>query len=198
MEKNCPKCNIIKSVDDFYKSKNAKDGRYNICKICELERKKIYYQENKEKRYAYERNKYHSDETVRIKKILRSRLNMALTSKGVKKCKSIIELSACNLDFFKKWIQYQYEEITNNEINWDDFKKNYHIDHLIPCSSFNLTDIEEQKKCFHWKNIQILTKNDNLKKSNLIISQELIDKHNLKIIQFTKNMATEKNFVLNK
>jgi hypothetical protein len=187
MEKNCPKCNIIKSVDDFYKCKNAKDGRYNICKICELERKKIYYQENKEKRYAYERNKYHSDETVRIKKLLRRRFLAALKTQSTEKCKSIIELSGCDLDFFKKWIEYQYKLITNTEtIDWEDFKQNYHIDHLIPCSSFNLTDIEEQKKCFHWKNIQILTKENNLKKSNTIISQELIDKHNKKINNFLK------------
>jgi hypothetical protein len=198
MEKNCPKCNTIKPIDNFYKCKSSKDGIYNICKNCELERKKIYYQENKEKIYEYERKKYHSDETVRIKKLLRRRFLASLKAQSTEKCKSIIELSDCNLDFFKKWIEYQYKEITNNEINWEDFKKNYHMDHLLPCSSFDLTNIEEQKKCFHWKNIQILTKENNLKKSNIIISQELIDEHNLKINNFLKIMSTEKNSLLNK
>lgn len=44
----------------------------------------------------------------------------------------------------------------------------YHIDHIIPCSSFDLTDPEEQKKCFHWTNLQILSAFDNMSKSDNI------------------------------
>jgi len=185
MEKICSKCKIIKPLDNYHKDKSKKDEKAHICKKCELERKKLYYQDNKDKRHEYERLRYHTNEEVRIKKILRSRFIIALNSKGVKKCNSIIELSECELDFFKQWLEYQYKILTNKEIiDWNDFKKNYHIDHVIPCDSFDLNDIEEQKKCFNWKNIQILTKEDNLKKSNTLISKELIDKHNTKIKDF--------------
>lgn len=187
MEKKCNKCNNIKLITEFYKDKSKKDGHETICKTCILAKKKIYYQENKDKRHEYERKRYHENEEVRIKKLLRRRFSMALTSKGVKKCKSIIELSGCELDFLKNWIEYQYKILTKKEIiDWKDFKENYHMDHIIPCDSFDLSNIEEQKKCFYWKNIQILTKEDNLKKSNLIISKELIDKHNKNIENFLK------------
>ena len=184
-EKICSNCNVLKNLEDYHKDKSKKDGFRNQCKKCELEKKVIYYQENKDKRHEYEKNKYHSNEEVRIKKLLRTRFLLGLKNKSSEKCGSILDICSCDLDFFKKWIEYQYKLLTNNEtIDWNDFKKNYHMDHLLPCSSFDLTNIEEQKKCFHWKNIQILTKENNLKKSNSIISQELIDEHNLKVNNF--------------
>ena len=47
----------------------------------------------------------------------------------------------------------------------DDF----HVDHIKPCSSFNLEDPEEQKKCFHYKNLQPLWAKDNLAKGASVI-----------------------------
>ena len=39
-----------------------------------------------------------------------------------------------------------------------------HIDHIRPCSSFNLTKEDEIEKCFHYKNMQPLWAKDNLTK----------------------------------
>jgi hypothetical protein len=45
-------------------------------------------------------------------------------------------------------------------------KDKWHIDHIIPCSAFNLTDIEQQQKCFNYKNLQPLWQEENFRKGN--------------------------------
>lgn len=37
----------------------------------------------------------------------------------------------------------------------------YEIDHIRPCSDFDLTDYKEIQKCFHWSNLQILDRTRN-------------------------------------
>lgn len=39
-----------------------------------------------------------------------------------------------------------------------------HLDHKRPCSSFELSNLEQQKQCFHYTNLQPLFVLDNLKK----------------------------------
>ena len=52
-------------------------------------------------------------------------------------------------------------------MSWENQGKNgWHIDHKKPCSKFDLSKPEEQKKCFHFTNLQPLWWEDNLKKSD--------------------------------
>ena len=54
-------------------------------------------------------------------------------------------------------------------MTWENFMKGeIHIDHIRPCSSFNLSDTEEQRKCFNYKNLQPLWAVDNLRKADKI------------------------------
>lgn len=52
---------------------------------------------------------------------------------------------------------------------WSNYGSYWHVDHIIPCSSFDLTNPEEQKKCFHFTNLQPLTAVDNMRKSSKIV-----------------------------
>jgi hypothetical protein len=59
-------------------------------------------------------------------------------------------------------------------MNWDNYgetkdksKKNaWHIDHIIPCAAFNMTDPIHQKACFHYTNLQPLWWHENIRKLN--------------------------------
>ena len=44
--------------------------------------------------------------------------------------------------------------------------KNYHVDHIIPLSKFDLNNPEEVKKAFDKNNLQWLTAKENRKKSD--------------------------------
>jgi hypothetical protein len=50
-------------------------------------------------------------------------------------------------------------------MNWEN-QGEWHIDHILPCASFDLTKEEEQRKCFHYTNLQPLWAKDNMIKGS--------------------------------
>ena len=52
-------------------------------------------------------------------------------------------------------------------MNWGNYGK-WHIDHLRPCASFDLTDQLEAEQCFHYSNLRPLWSSDNLAKSSMM------------------------------
>ena len=154
---------------DEYKKK-MRDYYINNKEELKLSSKK-YYSNNKDKVKLYpsqtreawrERQKERLlDPHERILSRLRSRIYYALNGK----CKSnkTEVLIGCTVDFFLDYIksklvdQMTWEEVLSGKI---------HIDHIRPCSSFNLESEEQQKLCFHYTNLQPLWSEDNLKKSD--------------------------------
>ena len=48
-------------------------------------------------------------------------------------------------------------------MNWDNYGV-WHLDHIIPCARFDLSDPEQQKICFHYTNLQPMWGEDNMRK----------------------------------
>ena len=127
------------------------------------QQRKEYYQKNREeiiqKQMEYEKQRYHSDLNYRITECLRSRLWNALNGKT--KSASTMELLGCTVEFLKEYLASQFQE----GMSWDNYSfEVWHIDHIRPCSSFDLTDPEQQKQCFHYTNLQPLWAKDNISK----------------------------------
>jgi hypothetical protein len=105
---------------------------------------------------------------------MRSRLWQAFKKCGLTKNERTIKLVGCNPKFLKKHIEKQFD----SDMTWNNYGKNgWHIDHIKPCVSFNLLNYEEQKKCFHYTNLQPLWARDNLSK-NSFLGNILIRKEN--------------------
>ena len=73
-----------------------------------------------------------------------------------------LNLLGCDGEFLKTYLE-------STKVEGKDYT-NAHIDHIIPCSSFDFSDEEQQRKCFHYTNLQLLPAEENLKKSNTILT----------------------------
>jgi len=51
-------------------------------------------------------------------------------------------------------------------MSWDNHGLVWHLDHVRPCASFDLTDPEQQRICFRWDNFQPLFAKENLQKGS--------------------------------
>lgn len=129
------------------------------------ERHKRNYQKLEVKERIRERHKIRKESDVNylIKRRLRFRLRNIVKSLGNNKYKQIssLELLGCEMDFFKAYLEEKFTE----GMCWERLSE-IHIDHIKPCSKFDLTKIEEQKICFHYTNLQPLWEEDNLKKNS--------------------------------
>ena len=92
---------------------------------------------------------------------LRSRMHQALNGKC--KADTTKALLGCTYEEARAHIEAQFTE----GMSWDKMGLHgIHIDHIRPCASFDLSDPEQQRECFHYTNLQPLWAEDNLKKSD--------------------------------
>lgn len=119
--------------------------------------------EYKEKRRIYIRERYHSDPSYKISKILRARLRDCINKES--KRSSALNLLGTSVIEFKAYLESMFLE----GMTWENHGKVWHIDHIIPISFFDLTDLTEQKLAFHWGNLQPLFIKENLEKNDNIL-----------------------------
>ncbi len=116
-----------------------------------------YYKKNKDKIVAYgsdwERKMKIESENFAIRKALRSRLKQAF--KNYSKFGKTNTSDKYGVD---------YDAIIEHLKPFPKDRSLYHIDHILPCCSFDLTDLEQVKKCFTPENHQWLLIKDNLQK----------------------------------
>lgn len=150
-----------------------------------LQQKREWYHRHREERLDYNKKyiknnirkvreskrirchkKYHTDIKYRLLCSLRTRIGKVLN--GTNKSASTLKLLGCSLSDFRNYYESKFTKgmtwakVMNGEI---------HCDHISPCASFDLTKASEQKKCFHYTNLQPLWALDNLQKGSKILQE---------------------------
>jgi hypothetical protein len=126
-------------------------------------RKKINNRSNESKAW---RNNYHkirinSDPIYKIKHGLRARLHSAL--KTITKSNNTLGLLGCSIKELRVHLESKFAE----GMSWENYGLHgWHIDHIRPCASFNLSTHKDQEVCFHYSNLQPLWAADNLRKGD--------------------------------
>lgn len=135
------------------------------------ETRRAYYAKNKEilNKYnsAYTKERYHKDIEYKLRCNLHSRLGTAVRRQASNKNRKTLELIGCNITELRGYLASKFSA----GMTWEKFMLGeIHVDHIIPCVAFDLTDPEQQKKCFHFTNLQPLWATDNLKKGAKIVN----------------------------
>ena len=129
-----------------------------------------YYQTHKEEIQAYrqkrktERNKQVKDRrAMDVQFYLRDKLRIRLRSalKGQYKNGSAVRDLGCTIPELVKHLESQF----TNGMTWEN-KGQWHVDHIRPLSSFDLTDKTQLLEACNWKNLQPLWAKDNISKGN--------------------------------
>ena len=201
--KHCPTCDSWKDLSEYNKQSSSWDKLARMCRKCYCEYKtnkrkndekykqsdilykqkyeqsgrrkevsKIRYEENKDeilkKCIAYNKKKYNTDPYFKVVCCMRSRISKLLKQKNADKYNKFYNYLGCSKQDFILYFQAKFKEV----MTWENHGE-WHIDHIKPCASFNLLNEEEQKKCFHYTNLQPLWASENLSKGSKYVDQNL-------------------------
>jgi 5-methylcytosine-specific restriction endonuclease McrA len=192
LQRICKECKKIK--DKIYvKNNGCKTGirqkNYALKNKEELTAyKRQWYVDNKSKileaRHIYQKNiqnniafktkrkiymkKYNSQLIPRIRARLRKRLSSAL--KYGHKSGSAIRNLGCLVEEVKIWLEQQFyaHPETGEIMTWNNYGSGWHVDHIIPISKVDLTDINQLKIVCNWFNLRPLWAKENLSRGNRI------------------------------
>ena len=170
---------LIQTASDFKhnkvierkKIKEEEIGKDNKkCNYCEKIKYNTCFRYNRLKCRDCER-----DEPIdKIKRVIRSRIYAALKIKD----KKTVEYLGCTNKEYLNWMLN-----VNNKYTLENRGKEWHIDHVIPISKFDLDNPEEQLIAFNWRNTMPLSAKENLSKNNKIIKEQ-IENHYKKLVEY--------------
>ena len=151
----------IKIQEKLYRLKN---------KIKIKERKKNYYQDNKEtinlRTKEYKKHRCKNDIQYRLACRLRNRLCDVF--RGKYKSGSAVKDLGCTVNELKVYLESKFQ----TGMSWDNYGYyGWHIDHIKPLASFDLSDRKQLLEACHYTNLQPLWAKDNISKGNKLEDQ---------------------------
>jgi hypothetical protein len=148
----------------YRKNKAIYDKKYRIKHKIHIRKiKQLWKIKNRNRLQKEQRIRYNKDIAYHLHTLIRLRIIHGV--KRLSKKSSTFELLGCSIIHLRKVLEEQFK-LGMNWQNWG--RKGWHIDHIIPCNSFDLRKKSEQKKCFHYTNLQPLWWYENLSKKDKI------------------------------
>ncbi len=140
------------------RKKNYRDRAANVRRLYA-----IAYRQRPEVRFA-RTERYRNDTQFKLAMALRGRLLKAL--KGKKKTASAVRDLGCTIAELRLHLERQFKD----GMTWANHSlTGWHIDHIIPLSSVDLTNREQSLVVCHYINLRPMWSKENISKGNKII-----------------------------
>lgn len=128
-------------------------------------RSKIWYEQNKDKarkqRNEYIKKRRQIDVNFKLALFLRRTQYRLLNQQNKEKFCSSNKLIGCSIPEFRKYLENKFKK----GMNWDNYGiYGWHIDHIKPLASFNLSNYFAMLRASHYTNTQPLWAKENLQK----------------------------------
>lgn len=135
-QNKCQSCGMIHEYDES----RRKRWRH-LCIPCEGLHKRIYRERHRDKKSS------------RMQRTIRSALNRSGESARVK------EMLGYTISDLRRHLELQFTD----GMSWSNMSK-WHIDHIVPQASFDLSDEIQWRKCWCMSNLRPMWGKDNIKK----------------------------------
>lgn len=113
-----------------------------------------------EKVCRYRKMKWDTDPEFKLIASMRNRVSIALKKNQKSHCTR--DLLGCSMPDLRTHLEKQFRP----GMTWENYGPIWHVDHIRPCTKFNLADPAQQRECFHFTNLQPLFALENLRKGN--------------------------------
>lgn len=114
---------------------------------------------------------YKENPSARIADNLRARLSSAVKRAAVGRKGSAVKDLGCSLDFLMSYLETRFD----SNMSWENYGSYWHIDHVLPLASFDLTKRAQLKAACHYTNLQPMEASANMSKCAKVMTQgELI------------------------
>ena len=159
----------IKEKNIQYRKENAKEmdkKRWQVVKK-RLEEDKEFKEEKAKQRREAEKVKRKTDPEWKLKQNVSRRIRELLQTKS----KSSVKYLGCTIPELRTHLEKQF----NEQMNLENQGLYWHIDHIIPCAAFDLSNEFEINACFNYRNLQPLEAKENIFKKDKFNVQDKVE-----------------------
>lgn len=126
-------------------------------------------EKNKESRIKSQKKRKANDPGFRVQCNLRHRLKeiMSKVKRGGTEHRN--NLTGCST----RQLADHLESTFKRGMTWENYGTRWHVDHILPCASFDHTDPKQVAQCWHWTNLRALDAKKNMEKSDKITEPQM-------------------------
>ena len=107
--------------------------------------------------------------SFRLRESLSTRLSSLLKSQSKANPKSTMEIVGCSIIELVAHLESKFKR----GMTWANYGTRWHVDHVLPVSSFDHDNPSQVKQCWHWTNLEPLGAFENMSKGARITRPQM-------------------------